>query len=230
MYVHIKKDSLTISIWLFLLFFIALFFSSCVSLKVANEDSSPNAPIKTSESASEGQYYTVKRGDSLWKISKTYEIDVNTLAQTNGISATRDLKIGQQIFIPYSYQNKSEFVFIWPIKGEIISSFGENINNIVNKGLNIKTSGEDNVKAAASGEVVFCNYLKGWGKTIILKHPQSFYTIYANLNELFVKEGLKVTGGQKIANIASGKNNTGNILHFEIRKQYLPQNPIKYLK
>lgn len=119
--------------------------------------------------------------------------------------------------------------FIWPIKGEILNYFNETIDNSLNRGINIQaTSGDQNVKASAPGKVVFANPLKGWGNTIILKHDSSLYTIYANLGQASVKEGNNVGKGQDIGLVASGKN--GNyLLHFEVRKKNIPEDPLKYL-
>ena len=99
----------------------------------------------------------------------------------------------------------------------------------IHKGLNIKTSGSADIKAAQEGRVVFSSYLKGWGQAIIIKHDNDFYTIYANLDDITTKEGKRVKRGEVIAKVGSNKNNS-SAFHFEIRKQYVPQDPLKYLK
>lgn len=176
----------------------------------------------------QGAYYLVKKGDSLWKISKNYNVSVSEILKRNKIASARDLKAGQKIFIPHSHSKKNKFSFLWPVKGEIINFFNENTDNSTNKGINIKTSPEDKVKASEKGKVVFSNYLKGWGKTVILKHSSDFYTIYANLDNALTRENTFTEKGQVIGNVASGKG-SNCILHFEIRKGYLPQDPLKYL-
>lgn len=217
---------------LFLLFFIILILSSCASYRAPQADYYPSSSpsSRTADYSRKGEYYTVKKGDSLWKISKMYGIGVKELSRENNISSPKNLKIGQEIFIPYRYIKKSKHVFVWPVDGDIISSFGKNTNNVINKGLNIKTNHESNVKAAASGKVIFHNHLKGWGETIIIEHPSDLYSIYANLKNITVKENCRVKKGQIIGRVAPDKNNKNCILHFEIRKQHVPQNPIKYLR
>ncbi|MBD3264056.1 MAG: peptidoglycan DD-metalloendopeptidase family protein, partial [Candidatus Omnitrophica bacterium] len=87
---------------------------------------------------------------------------------------------------------------------------------------------QKSVKASAEGKVVFLGYIKGWGETLMIQHTSSLYTIYANLDNVSVKEGSFTKKNDTIASVASGKN--GNqILHFEIRKNCIPQNPLKYI-
>ncbi len=171
--------------------------------------------------------YVIKKGDSLWQISKKYGVSPKRIMKENNIASAHNLKVGQKIFIPRTSQRNKPF--IWPVEGRIINFFNENIGNSQNKGLNIKLkSNNKKVKAAAQGKVVFSNYLKGWGKTIILKHRPYFYTIYANLESASLKENSFAKQGQTIGNVTCGKN--GNyILHFEIRKKYIPQDPLRYL-
>lgn len=149
--------------------------------------------------------------------------------QENGISSPQDLKEGQIINIPASYKRiENDIFFSWPIKGDVTGHFGERINNVVNRGLNIKVKEAECVRAASAGEIIFCDYLKGWGKTIILKHPRDFYTIYANLIDNPVKEGKSVRTGDSLGKVSQSADGS-HILHFEIRKQHLPQDPLGYL-
>jgi septal ring factor EnvC (AmiA/AmiB activator) len=148
----------------------------------------------------------------------------------NKFSSLSDLRVGQSIVIPNYHKRKEEIYFIWPVRGEIINSFGENVGHIINNGLNIKVKSDDSVLASAEGKTLYANYLKGWGKTIVLKHARDFYTVYANLNNIQVREGSDVKRGEVIGKISSAQGNNGYILHFEIRKSHIPQNPLQYLK
>ena len=146
----------------------------------------------------------------------------------NNISSPYNLGVGQRIFIP-RYQSTSSKGLLWPIKGNIVNYFNESVDSSLNRGVNIQaTSANREVKASAQGKVAFSNLLKGWGKTIIVKHDSSLYTVYANLDETSVKEGSTVRGGEAIGTVASGKNE-GYVLHFEVRKRNIPQDPLKYL-
>lgn len=138
-------------------------------------------------------------------------------------------KVGEK-YNTHSYTNNTYLNFSWPVEGEIVNRFGANINHISNKGINIKAKHTENVVASESGKVVFADYIKGWGKTLIIQHSCDFYTVYANLNETSVKEGISVKRGDAIGKLASAKGNSDAVLHFEIRKKHLAQNPMQYLK
>jgi murein DD-endopeptidase MepM/ murein hydrolase activator NlpD len=203
--------------------FITIFFFGCVSVHPTSERASLYAPSPSGEIS-----YIIKERDSLYKISKKYGISIREIVRRNKIPYSQPLKPGQEIILPIT-RKISSVSFSWPVEGKIISFFGENIDNFVNKGVNILVSPENKkVKASADGKVVFCNDLKGWGKTIVLKHTSDLYTVYANLDTVSAKEGVHAKSGQIIGETASSKG--GNyIFHFEIRKRHIPQDPLVYL-
>ncbi len=202
-----------------------LFVISCAPVRYqSNKILSESPLIKKSRPV-----YLVKNGDSLWRISKRYGVSVDDLMKENRLSSPQGLNIGQKLYIPYKYVNKHNASFIWPIKGEVINFFKENVDNTINNGLNIKiTNNNKKVKASIDGDVIFSNYLKGWGKTIILKHGNNFYTVYANLDTTLVTTGTFAKKTQPIGTVGSGKNGD-NILHFEIRKNSVPKDPLRFL-
>jgi len=115
----------------------------------------------------------------------------------------------------------------WPHKGRIISRFGG--GNPANKGLDIAGKKGEPVKAAASGEVVYAgNGLLGYGNLVILNHNQRYLSAYAHNSRIFVREGDKVKAGEKIAEIGS-TGATRTMLHFEIRRDGNPVDPLRYL-
>lgn len=115
--------------------------------------------------------------------------------------------------------------FAWPVSGPILSRFDDNSN----KGLNIGGTAGEPVKAAASGRVVYAgNGLRGYGNLIIIKHDATYLTAYAHNRALMVKEGDSVTRGQKIAEMGS-TDAPRVMLHFEVRQQGKPVDPMKYL-
>ena len=202
------------------LIFIILF--GCAPRRIPSDVVYPSYPSKTL------RQYTVKDGDTLWSIAKKYGVSVQRIIEKNRISSPRDLRVGQSLVLPYSTRKLSSR-FIWPVEGEIIGFYGENVDNLTNKGINIKADAASDIRAAEGGEVIFSNYLRGWGNTLIMKHPRGFYTIYANLKETLVNESDKIKKGEVIGKI--GSDHKGNsILHFEIRKQHLAQDPLAYLR
>jgi lipoprotein NlpD len=115
--------------------------------------------------------------------------------------------------------------FAWPVRGPMLGTF----NDSTNKGINIGGTAGDPVKASADGRVVYAgNGLRGYGNLIIIKHDATYLTAYAHNRALMVKEGDAVTKGQKIAEMGNSDSDRV-MLHFEVRRQGKPVDPLKYL-
>lgn len=115
----------------------------------------------------------------------------------------------------------------WPAQGRILSAFGASTG--LNKGVDIEGKLGEPVIAAASGQVVYAGSgLRGYGKLLIIKHNDTYLSAYAHNDRLLLNEGDKVNGGDKIAEM--GSTGTDEVkLHFEIRRQGEPVDPIRYL-
>nr|WP_285903145.1 peptidoglycan DD-metalloendopeptidase family protein [Alkalimarinus sediminis] len=115
----------------------------------------------------------------------------------------------------------------WPHLGQIIARYSSAGNN--NKGIDIAGNLGDSVVSAANGEVVYAGSgLLGYGKLIIINHNQHYLSAYAHNDRILVKEGQTIKQGQKIAEMGNtGTNRTK--LHFEIRRDGKPVNPLNYL-
>ena len=113
----------------------------------------------------------------------------------------------------------------WPTSGRVIKSDSPTAR----KGLEIAGSQGQAVNAAAAGSVVYSGSgLLGYGRLIILKHSDTFLSAYAYNERLLVAEGDQVATGQQIATM--GLDNSGQpVLHFEIRKDGRPVNPMEHL-
>ncbi len=117
--------------------------------------------------------------------------------------------------------------WIWPAKGRIIRTYSP--NNGLNKGIDIEGRLGESVHSAGAGTVVYSgDGLRGYGKLLIIKHDEIYLSAYAHNDKLLVKEGEKVKGNQKIAEIGSSGTDTTK-LHFEIRRKGKPVDPLKYL-
>ena len=115
--------------------------------------------------------------------------------------------------------------FGWPAAGSVQSTFDE----AKNKGIDIAGKLGDSVMAAADGRVVYAGTgLRGYGNLIILKHNNNYLTAYAHNQTLLVREEQSVKKGQKIAEMGNSESEQIK-LHFEIRKQGKPIDPIKLL-
>ena len=113
----------------------------------------------------------------------------------------------------------------WPAKGKTIGSFGRGGN----KGLDIAGAFEQPIRAAARGQVVYAGSgLIGYGKLVIVKHNSHLLSAYAHNERLYVKEGDEVKGGQHFADM--GRSGKGRVmLHFEIRRDGKPVDPLRFL-
>ena len=206
-----------------------LFLSGCATAPYV-APVSPKPPLGLP-----GIYHKVEKGQTLWRISRMYGVDLQELTRVNRITDNTSIEVGQRILIPNQLRNRVEVIkyaegddFIWPVKGRVVSSFGQTVNNMINKGIRIAPYGSKDIAASRSGKVVFLSdNFAGLGKTIILDHGDGFFTVYALSSEVFIKPGDCVKRGSVIARI-TGLGRAGD-LHFEIRKGHLPQNPIFYL-
>lgn len=189
-----------------------------------------------------GSYHKVQRQETLWRISKNYNVDLDELIRINHIPDVSSIEVGQLIFIPkpalpqkppLTYTRPSSRAsedFIWPLKGRISSAYGTTVHNMVNKGINIAPSKSSDVLASRSGKVVFCeNDFLSFGKTIIIDHHDGFSTLYARNDEVFVKVGDIVEKGSVISKAGRAGRDKSTYLHFEIRKGSSAQNPLFYL-
>jgi lipoprotein NlpD len=116
--------------------------------------------------------------------------------------------------------------WMWPAKGKVVGTFSDNANL---KGIDISGTAGAPVVASAAGRIVYAgNGLRGYGKLVIIKHNETYLTAYAHNSEIAVKEGDQVARGQKIAEMGNTDADQV-ILHFEIRRQGKPMDPLKYL-
>ena len=114
----------------------------------------------------------------------------------------------------------------WPAQGKVVEEFSEGKN----KGIDIAGKLGEPVQAAADGKVVYAgNSLRGYGNLVIVKHDNTYLTAYAYNKNLLVKEGDSVRKGQKIAEMGDTDTNAVK-LHFEVRVNGKPVNPMQFLQ
>ena len=118
-----------------------------------------------------------------------------------------------------------EVNWAWPAEGKVIGNFNEGSN----KGIAIAGKRGQPVNASAAGRVIFSGTgIRGLGRLIVIRHNSNYLSVYAHNDKLLVKEGQNVTRGQRIAEM--GNSDADQVkLHFEIRRQGKPVDPIKLL-
>ena len=115
----------------------------------------------------------------------------------------------------------------WPAQGSLLKSYNPSVPG--GKGIQIGGRPGQGIKAASSGRIVYKGSgLRGYGRLIIVKHSDSLLSAYGYLGRIFVEEGDKVSKGQVIAEMDNGSGSQPS-LHFEIRKDGRPVNPLQFL-
>ena len=237
--------------WLFVFFILTI--AGCST----TQNYAPVRPYQR-DLVNSDRYYVVKQGDTLYSIGFRSGHGYKRLSEWNKIPPPYNLQKGQKIKLFKSKQkvrvesgkrrkkaesiktrdssqktsiisnnNKKvlKFYWQWPIEGKVIKIFSQTGS----KGIDIYGKLGQKVRAAASGKVVYSGSgLKGYGNLLIIKHNYLYLSAYANNRRLLVKEGQLVKKGQVIAEVGrvGGKQTS---LHFEIRKNGNPVNPVKYL-
>jgi murein DD-endopeptidase MepM/ murein hydrolase activator NlpD len=223
------------------IFLLIITLAGCASVPQKSKEPSYSYPERKT-AIKRGAYHKVKKGETLWRIAKLYGVDLAEIVSLNNLPDATRISAGQLIFIPgeHARELKTEAVsdnkrelnyFIWPVRGKVVSFFGlRRTNNTINKGIDILANEGNDILATKSGVVEFCSEkIKGLGKIVIIKHDDSFSSVYANTGSILVSVGQKVEQGEAIARLGGTQTNGGNILHFEIRKDHIPQNPFYFL-
>lgn len=213
----------------------------------------PVTDISTIEQIPQHGTYRVKKGETLYSIAWRYGQDYRYLARLNHIGPPWRVKTGQLLRLsgpavpvgrpvfaghpggrPLSSPNHPVFHpetdqqvagWIWPARGALAGVYSS-----FNRGINIAGRYGQPVFATAAGQVVYAGHgLRGYGNLVIIKHNSHWLSAYAWNSKLRVREGQKIRAGQEIATMGSFAQKTSPMLHFEIRKDGQPVNPLRYL-
>ena len=158
--------------------------------------------------------------------AKTANKDKKQKTQLDVAKKAKKAKKHHQSIVSIDNKKMVELNFGWPIKGRVLKAFSLSRNI---KGIDITGKKGQPVKATERGKVVYGGQgLIGFGKVLIIRHNEVYLSAYANASRLLVKEGQHVEKGQVIAEVGDvGIKRTS--LHFEIRKNGKPVNPLKLL-
>lgn len=116
----------------------------------------------------------------------------------------------------------------WPADGEVVGTFGE--GESITAGIDIAGQKGQSVKAAGPGVVVYAGSgVRGYGNLILIKHNDEYLSAYAHNDTLRVKENDVIEGGEVIATMGNSSADEEARLHFEIRKDGQPEDPLTYL-
>jgi septal ring factor EnvC (AmiA/AmiB activator) len=123
----------------------------------------------------------------------------------------------------------------WPAAGRILTAFGPQVHprfgtKTFRNGVDIEATEGADVAAVYPGHVVYTGWFKGYGNLIILDHGHDYYTLYAHVAEILVKEGDDVRQAQRIGTVGDTGSLAGPRLYFEVRYQGKPQDPEQWLR
>ena len=202
-----------------------------------------------------GAVYTVKRGDTLYRISRVTGTSVKDLARLNNISPPYTIEVGQKLKVngsssatakkttsskgktakvtpSYAVPQSSwppvgQRCWIWPASGKVVAPYSTSEGG--NKGIDIAGARGAPVYASGAGKVVYVgDQLRGYGNLIMIKHGEDYITAYAHNDTMLVNNGQNVKAGQKIATM--GNTGTDSVkLHFQIRYCATAIDPQRYL-
>jgi len=123
----------------------------------------------------------------------------------------------------------------WPTSGKVSSGFGgrhdpiRHFNRAFHTGIDIAAEYGAEIRASASGKVILAKRIGVYGNTVIIDHGHGITTMYGHTSKILVKLDQQVKKGQLIARVGSSGRSTGSHLHFEVRVDDVPVDPLKYL-
>lgn len=125
--------------------------------------------------------------------------------------------------------------FTWPCAGVVTSAFGFRHHPVLKRmighhGIDFGAYSGTPIHAADSGEVIYSGWYGGYGKVVIIDHGGDLTTLYGHQSSYVVEAGTRVKKGQLIGYVGSTGMSTGPHLHFEVRKNGTPINPMNYLR
>lgn len=192
--------------------------------------------------------YTVQKGDDLYAIAWRYGLDYHDVATWNHLNRDYRIHPGDKLVLvapagslhataapPVSTRradasvlpSASALQWNWPVTGQVVRLF--HADSPLAKGIDITAAQGADILAASGGKVVYAGSgIVGYGKLVIIKNSESFLSAYADNDEILVKEGDSVRTGDRIATMGVGRDGRP-LLHFEIRFDGKPVDPLTYL-
>ncbi len=203
-----------------------------------------------------GVFQKLNAGFTLYDVARAYQVKVDELLRANEITNPRRIHAGQEIFVPdvnpLSAQKRKRLMqsrrpVNVRVKGAIgnplgtadplvrSDSYGRRRHPItgalqMHSGVDLVAPWGTPVLAVLDGTVSYAGWKGGYGKLVVLDHAKNMQTCYAHVTEILVKEGMAVKEGDIIAKVGATGDVTAPHLHFELRIDGNPRNPLRYLQ
>ena len=200
----------------------------------------------------DGIFVAVKKGETVESLAKKFKIAAAKIRAVNAGADLASLVAGKELFLPgaapetttsgddaakpvVKAERSFSRSFKWPVIGKINSPFGWRRHPISRRrqfhaGLDIKGPRGRAIKAAKAGKVVYVGWMGGYGRTVVVNHGNGYTALYAHCQTLNARQGQSVSPGTVIASVGSSGRATGTHLHFEVRLNNRPINPLKLLR
>lgn len=186
----------------------------------------------------DGLPYIVRKGDSLESIATDHRIPLNNILDANNLDS-EVISVGDQLFIPgakiseYDYKKATGTLFIYPASGRLSSPFGYRNDPFtgvrrMHYGVDLANRKGTTVKATMSGTVIVIgDQPLGYGNYIVIRHDRGFQSLYGHLDRILVRNGQRISQGQKIGEMGNSGRSTGSHLHFSLYKNNVPVDPLR---
>jgi murein DD-endopeptidase MepM/ murein hydrolase activator NlpD len=207
-------------------------------------------------STPEGPVHVLRPGENLYRLSRYYGVSVEAIRKANDIRDVTEIRAGERLVIPGAAKAppgatlayipesapapprggrrelarlETNLDFDWPVAGRLSSSFGRRRGRN-HDGIDIPARSGTVVRAAEAGRVIHSGRgLGDYGNVVIVKHAGRYSTVYAHNRRNRVDKGDFVEKGQVIAEVGKTGNASGPHLHFELRRDRRPEDPLLYL-
>ncbi len=212
--------------------------ASIPATRSAAKDAKPTTPTVSTA-------IVVGPGQNLGQIARRHGVSVSAIVEANRLRSAEFIRAGQRLVIPGvaaslpRHQTPPASVppppaqrvaagFLWPARGFMTSGFGWRRSHHHN-GIDIAANRGSPIMAAMAGTVIFAGWYYGYGLAVIIDHGGGLTTIYGHASSIMVHPGDEVEAGQMVARVGCTGTCSGPHLHFEVRVDGQPSNPLLYL-
>lgn len=208
-----------------------------------------NKPRSAAKASFAGSIYQVQKGDTVHSIAKKKQISAFDLMEVNGITDSKQLKLGQRLYVPepelavpktakqvqiskpVTVADGKKIDLAWPVKNGVLFKGFETNPQRLHEGIALGAPRGTPVQAAANGEVIYVGDDEArYGRIVIINHEDPFVTIYAHLDSIEVLKGQKVKKHDPIGTVGTSGGVDSPRVYFQVRKHRTPVDPELYLK
>ncbi len=184
------------------------------------------------------RFYKVRKGDTLFSISRKFDVNVRKLESLNKLGNKNRIFAGMKLKIPADAEAGNEIskgkksstslsskkpLFKWPVT-RVKSCRRDGSKSVKSIGIVIKSRAGEPVMASERGVVKRIGYMRGYGNYVVIKHSKRYITVYSNMGRIRVNEGENVSRGGIIGSLDNDRT-----LHFQIDYAGKAKNPLEFL-